>query len=216
MRYLSIFLALMLLSGAALASSAPLNKNVETPIMSDTGTANRLGWISIQTIGNATVGPVVADADRLLNDAAWNSTTHINASVFLASVDYSRTITATPNTTITGSLKLTGTDIAGAAITENLTWSASSSIKTSTRAFKTVMLVQGTKMAGDDALIDVGVGSGLGLNTKRLINTTLFATLNDVRASISSTTDNSTVLSLNLLTLGSALSGDPVKIWYIV
>lgn len=221
MKLLSIFLALFLVMGAAMAASAPLNKNIVTNIKSDTATANRLGWVSIQTI------PVAESTDTDQIKAAsvnsFNSTTHFlmkstgaGSSAFLAQPDVPRDLIATMNRSTTGSLKITGTDIASVAITENLTWAGESGAKSSTKAFKTVTRVDGT-CSGTTAQFLLGTGDLLGLNSKSATNTVFACALNDTREGTApAVTANSTVLSLNTIDTSTAPGGKVTKVWMVV
>lgn len=56
-----------------------------------------------------------------------NQSTNILKTTFLAQPDVPRNLIATFNASTSGSIKITGTDISGAAITENLTISSASS-----------------------------------------------------------------------------------------
>jgi hypothetical protein len=219
-RLLLIFLSLLLVTGAALAASAPLNKDVNTPIKTDVGaTANRLGWTSVQYIGNSTAstGPEVADADQLLNDASLNQTTQINASTFLGTVDYPRCISATLNASSSCALNVTGTDAAGVVIYDNITISSTTTGQTN-KAFKTVTRIRGDLVTGQtNKTVDVGVSDRLGLNSKLSLNTVIWAFLSTTREGTAPTvTVNSTILSLNTIDLNSALNSVPVWIYYVV
>lgn len=222
MRFIPIFLALFLITGAALAASAPLNKDVNTPIKTDTGTANRLGWVSIQTIASAES----SDDDQLLNTTggALNQTTNLivtstgaYSAYFLAQPDVPRNVIATWNATTSGSIKLTGTDINGASITENLTVS-SGTTAASTKAFKTVTRIDADLTTGQTAkTVKIGTGDLLGLNSKLATNTVLLAALDGTREGTApAVTVNSTVLSLNTIDTSTAPGGKITKIWYIV
>jgi len=219
MRSLSIFLVLMLLMSAALAASAPLNKNVETTIMSDTSTANRLGWVSIQTMAAAET----SDDDQLFAAIPCNNTVHIlvtssgiGSSTFLVQPDASRNIIVTPSGTATGSLKLTGTDIANSAITENLTFSGSG-VLASAKAFRTVTRIDGTFSHGTPITLKVGTGDLLGLNSKLSANTVLFDFVGSTRDTTApSVTVSSSVLALNTIDTYTAPGGAVTKVWYIV
>ena len=222
MRFIPIFLALFLITGAALAASAPLNKDVNTPIKTDTGTANRLGWVSIQTIASAES----SDDDQLLNTTggALNQTTNLivtstgaYSAYFLAQPDVPRNVIATWNATTSGSIKLTGTDIIGASITENLTVS-SGTTAASTKAFKTVTRIDADLTTGQTAkTVKIGTGDLLGLNSKLATNTVLLAALDGTREGTApAVTVNSTVLSLNTIDTSTAPGGKITKIWYIV
>ena len=222
MRFIPIFLALFLITGAALAASAPLNKDVNTPIKTDTGTANRLGWVSIQTIASAES----SDDDQLLNTTggALNQTTNLivtstgaYSAYFLAQPDVPRNVIATWNATTSGSIKLTGTDINGASITENLKVS-SGTTAASTKAFKTVTRIDADLTTGQTAkTVKIGTGDLLGLNSKLATNTVLLAALDGTREGTApAVTVNSTVLSLNTIDTSTAPGGKITKIWYIV
>lgn len=222
MKLLSIFLVLFLLAGAALGASAPMNKDVTTTVKSDTGTANRLGWVAIQTIPAAES----SDDDQLLNTTggALNQTTNLivtstgaYSAYFLAQPDVPRNVIATWNATTSGSIKLTGTDINGASITENLTVS-SGTTAASTKAFKTVTRIDADLTTGQTAkTVKIGTGDLLGLNSKLATNTVLLAALDGTREGTApAVTVNSTVLSLNTIDTSTAPGGKITKIWYIV
>jgi len=188
-------------------------------IASDTGTDNDFGHIAIQTIAAAES----TDTDQLKAAAVneFNSTTHFlllsTDTAFLDQPDVPRNIIATMNTSTSGSLKLTGTDISGATITENLTWSSATGAKSSTKAFKTVTRVDGTCTTNTAQFI-LGTGDLLGLNTKLgATNTVLFCALGDTRESTAPTvTASATVLSLNTIDTNSAPGGAVTKVWMVV
>lgn len=222
MRLLPLFLGLLLITGAAMGASAPLNKDVNTPIKSDTGAANRLGWVAIQTIAAAES----SDDDQLLNTTGGklNQTTNllinsigVGSAYFIAQPDVPRNIIATWNATTSGSLKLTGTDINNAAITENLTVS-SGTTAASTKAFKTVTRIDADLTTGQTPkTLKVGTGDLLGLNTKLSKNTVLFDFVGATRDTTApSVTVNSTVLSLNTIDTYTAPGGAVTMIWYVV
>ena len=214
MRFFPLFLGLLLITGAAMGASAPLNKDVNTPIKTDTGTANRLGWISIQTIPVAET----SDDDQIMAAVVnmFNSTTPFVKTTGITNPDVPRNIIATMNTSTTCALKLTGTDISGAAITENLTWTAATGVKASTKAFKTVTRIDATTTT-NTAQAKIGTGDLLGLNSKLATNTVLLAALNDTKeATAPSVTVSSTVLSLNTIDTSTAPGGKITKVWYIV
>lgn len=222
MRLFSLFLALVLLTGAALGASAPLNKDVTTTVKSDTGTANRLGWVAIQTISAAES----SDDDQLLNytGGALNQTTNLiitstgtYSAYFIAQPDVARNIIVTFNASTSGSVKLTGTDINGASITENITISSASS-GASTKAFKTVTRIDADLTTGQTAkTVKVGTGNLLGLNSKLSRNSVLAEFVNGVReTSAGSVTFNSTVLSLNTIDTSSAPGGYATVVYYVV
>ena len=217
-KLLIIFVVAMVLVGSAMAQGSWYPKRTgTTPIASDAG-SNLEGFIAIQTIPVAET----SDDDQIMAAYinAFNNTTKFvllsNSSQFLAQPDVSRNIIVTMNTSTTCALKLTGTDISGAAITENLTWTAETGVKASTKAFKTVTRIDATTTT-NTAQAKIGTGDLLGLNSKLATNTVLLAALNDTKeATAPAVTVNSTVLSLNTIDTNTAPGGKVTKVWYIV
>ena len=215
MKLLPPLLVLLLITGAALGMSAPMNKDVTTTVKSDTGTANRLGWVAIQTIAAAES----SDDDQLFaaTTGHCNQSTNINKTTFLAQPDVPRNIIATYNASTSGSIKITGTDISGAAITENLTIS-SASTAASTKAFKTVTRIDADLTTGQtNKTLKMGTGDLLGLNSKLSKNTVLFDFVGATRDTTApSVTVNSTILALNTIDTNTAPGGAATMVWYIV
>lgn len=184
------------------------------------GSHNTEGRIAVQYIGNSTAGtgPEASDDDQLFaaTTGHCNQTTNILKTTFLAQPDYPRNIIATFNASTAGSIKITGTDIAGAAITENLTVSGTTAA--STKTFKTVARIDADLTTGQtNKTLKMGTGDLLALNTKLSKNTVLWAFLGTTRESNAPTvTTNSSVLSLNTADLSSALNSVPVWLYYIV
>ena len=184
------------------------------------GTYNGWGEISIQSIA-ATEN---SDTDQIKAAAVneFNSTTHflmrssgVGSSGFLAQPDVPRNIIGTMNTSTTGSLKLTGTDISDAVITENLTWTAETGAKSSTKAFKTVTQVGGT-CTTNTAQFLLGTGDLIGLNLMSATNPVLYCALSGTREGTAPTvTVSSTVLSQNTIDLSSAYGGGTIKVWMV-
>jgi hypothetical protein len=199
---------------------APMFYATTTP--TDSGsTVNGWGQIGIQTIAAAES----TDTDQLKAAAVneFNSTTHFvltssgaSSSAFLAQPDVPRNIIGTMNTSTTGSLKLTGTDISGAVITENLTWAGETGAKASTKAFKTITRVDGT-CTTNTAQFLLGTGDLLGLNIKSATNPVLYCALDDTREGTApAVTVSSTVLSLNTIDTSGAPAGKVTKVWMVV
>lgn len=215
--YLSILLALVVFMSAAGASLYPLNKDVTSYVQTDVGGSNNIeGAISIQTIPVAET----SDDDQLVNGASLNSTTPLaldpTRSQFLDQPDVPRCLLVTPSDVVTTAIKFTGTDISGATITEWANFTASSTAVTTTKAFKTVSLINATT-TGTTRTVKIGTADKLGLNTKLATNTVLLAALNDTKeATAPSVTVDSTVLSLNTIDTSTAPGGKVTKIWYIV
>ena len=223
MKTLSIFLVLFLVIGAAMGASAPMNKDVTTNVKSDTGTANRLGWVAIQTISAAES----SDDDQILNTTggALNVTTKLlvnstgtGSAYFLAQPDVPRNVIGTVNASTYLALKLTGTDIANATITENLTWAAETGVKASTKAFRTVTRIDATLAANQTAkTVKLGTGNLLGLSSKLSRNSVLAEFVNGARETTAGTvTTSSTVLSLNTIDTYTAPGGYVTVVYYVV
>lgn len=216
MKYLPLFLGLLLITGAALGASAPLNKDVNTPIKSDTGTANRIGWVSIQTITT----PAAANTTQIYNDLSCNTTVSKTAAQLTAAgydptPDVARGISIAPSASFTGDIYFNGTDIAGSSISEKVSWSSSGSTKSTTKAFASITSLNATTDAAKT--FDLGYNDLLGLNTKLATNTVLLTALANTKENTAATvTVSSTVLSTNTVDLNSALNGGTVKVWYIV
>lgn len=221
---LALFL-LMSVSSAALPYSGGAQgvhfRYLEVDGVKSSATDNVYGQIAIQTIAAAES----TDTDQIKTAVAgeFNSTTHFvlkssgaSSSAFLSQPDVPRNIIATMNTSTSGSLKLTGTDISNAAITENLTWSAESGAKASTKAFKTVTRVDGTCTTNTAQFI-LGTGDLLGLNGKFSTNPVLFCALGGTREGTAPTvTVSSTVLAQNTIDTASAPGGAVTKVWMVV
>jgi hypothetical protein len=217
MRSFLIFLVLTAVIGMAAGDWYPASKDAG-PIKTDSKETNLIGTISIQCIGNITAGtgPEPSDDDQLFAAIPCNQTVNIRKTSFLAQPDYPRNIIATFNASTAGSIKITGTDISGAAITENLTVSGTSAA--STKAFKTVTRIDADLASGQtNKTLKMGTGDRLALNTKLSRNTVIWAFLGNTRESTApSVTTNSSVLSLNTADLSSELNSGPVWLYYIV
>ncbi len=112
--------------------------------------------------------PVVADADRLLNDQATSDSTTTTATSFLAQPDVCRTLSITPGGTTddvpAGDVTVTGTNIHGDTISEAFTFAANASTVTNgTKAFCSVTSIVFPIQDGAAATYDVGVLDALGL-----------------------------------------------------
>lgn len=143
---------------------------------------------------------------------AFNSTTKFvlttASSQFLAPPDVPRNIIVTMNTSTTCAMKLTGTDISGATITENLTWTAETGAKASTKAFKTVTRIDATTTT-NTAQAKIGTGNLLGLNEylgtyDQVSDTYVNGVIESTAAAV---TKSSTVLSTNTVDTASAPGG---------
>lgn len=218
MKHIFTFLALaLILAGLASADFYPLNKNIPSYVQTDVGGAtNREGSISIQTIPT----PGAANTTAVYNDLSCSTTVGKNATQLMAAgydptPDVARCISITPSASFTGNVYINGTDISRNSISEKVAWSASSSTKSTTKAFASITSLNATTDAAKT--FDIGYNDLLGLNSKLSANTVLLATLGGTRESTAPTvTVSSTVLSANTVDLNSALNGGTVQIWYIV
>jgi hypothetical protein len=206
----------------AVKFNATTNRLAITVPTNVSGSTNSVELAQVQTIGTTTTAPEASDDDQLFAAVPANNTTHIlvtssgvHSSTFLAGPDFARNIIVTPSGSATGSLKLTGTDIAGTVITSNLTFSGAG-VVAGLAAFKTVTRVDGTFTQTTPRTLKIGTGDVLGLNSVLTTNTVTMAALNGVREATAPTvTVSSTTLSLNTIDLQSAYSAtSPVKIWF--
>lgn len=113
--------------------------------------------------------PVLADVNRLKLNQASSSSVTTTVTTFLAQPDVCRNITVTPGGTTAsvpaGDVVVTGTNIFGATITENLAFLADASTVTAgLKAFCTVSSVLIPVQDGAGATYNIGVGDVLGLH----------------------------------------------------
>lgn len=116
--------------------------------------------------------PIVGDADGYLNDQATSNsaTTTVLAAAMLnlGLPDYPRNVTITPGGTTTsvpaGDVVVTGTDILGQVITENITFAANASaLVAGVKAFASLTSIVFPQQDDTGATYDVGFGEVLGL-----------------------------------------------------
>jgi hypothetical protein len=196
----------------------PFNTNMARQAQSDIGpTAPNTLLSPVQA---ALGSPVVADVDRLAAAEATSNTVTTAVTTFLAQPDVARNITITPGGTTTdvpaGDVTIVGTDIAGNAITDTITFAANAStIGQTSKAFKTVTSVTFPVQDGAGATYDIGVGDKIGLPDKLSLNTVLAAYLAGVREGTAPTvTVSSTVLASNTVDLNSAMNSTAVVVIY--
>lgn len=222
MRKLLTFLVLFSLVALAAGQGSYYPQQIGTgkTIKSYSGTNYAL-VPAVQTISAAES----SDDDQLLNatGGALNQTTNLiitstgtYSAYFIAQPDIPRNIIATFNASTSGSVKLTGTDISGAVITENLTISSASS-GASTKAFKTVTRIDADLTTGQTAkTVKVGTGNLLGLNeylgTYDQVSDTYVNGI--IESTAAAVTKNSTVLSLNTVDTASAPGGYVTLVYY--
>jgi hypothetical protein len=223
MRKLPIFLALLVILAASASAESgwyPLKINTGTELQTDVGSArNAEALVAIQTIPAAESGD--DDQIKAAKVNEFNATTKFVLTIangnFLAQPDVPRNIIVTMNATATVAMMINGTDISGAAISENLTWAAESGAKASTKAFKTVTRIDATSSV-TTVQGKIGTGDLLGLNTKLAFDDpVLFTLVNGAKEGTApAVTTSSTVLSLNTIDTNSAPGGYVTKVYYLV
>ncbi len=206
----------------SLGFNATTNALASTVPSDVSGSPNQMVFAQVQTIGTTSKAPEASDDDQLFAAVPANNTTHIlvrssgvGSSSFLAQPDFPRNIIVTPSGSATGSLKITGTDISGAAITSNLTFTTTGAVS-GLAAFATVTRIDGTFTQAAARTLKIGTGDVLGLNQKLATNTVQMAALNAVREATAPTvTVSSATLSLNTIDLQSSYATtSPIKIWF--
>jgi len=182
------------------------------------GTYNGYGQVAIQTIAAAET----SDDDQCWTAVPCNNTTNIlltstsGTPAFLAQPDVPRNIIVTPSGSATGWLLVTGTDIAGDAITSNLTF-AGASVVAGTKAFKTVTRINGHFTQETARTLKVGTGDVLGLNVKLSYNTVLFDFVGATRDTTAPTVAvSSSVLASNTIDTYTAPGGAVTKVWMVI
>jgi len=175
------------------------------------GGMNPVGHISIDTIA----GPANSDDDKIASDVQNNLTIPVSLTTFDGQPDVPRNVLVTPSGAVTGSLKITGVDIAGSSINENLTWNSSTDAKSTVKSFKTVTKVEGTFTQPTLRTLKIGTGTALGLNTILPYNTTLLVAVNSAKFGDFTVHTNVAVLSENTITIASP-GGNDVVVYYIV
>jgi len=131
------------------------------------------------------------------------------------------THTASGTADTLGTIKISGTDLAGNAIDETLT-PISGGTKAGAKAFRTVTKVEGAGWVidGVEATADkitVGFGDVIGLPDLLPYNTLLFAFKGGTKETTAPTvTCSTTVLCSNTVKLSSTLNGDLIDLYYLV
>jgi hypothetical protein len=203
MKYLSIFLVLMILAGiggAAWYGLAPGNYKVPVTVQTIRGAGLQSSTDIWNTLScNLTVGKTAAEIAIAGKDP---------------SPDVPRVVGVAPGSAITGNVLINGTDFYGNVISEKLTWVSSDLGKYTTKAFSAVTSFNCTTGAANS--FNLGYGQALGLNTPLASNTrVIMATLNGVKETTAPTvTASSTVISLNTIDLSSALDGNTITVWF--
>jgi len=118
---------------------------------------------------------------------------------------------------ITGNVVITGTNYAGAVITETIALNGSTAVE-GTKAFKTVTKIDlpVEVNVGTDT-VSVGTGTKLGLPWRLPHNTVLAAFLDNAKEGTAPTvTVSATAIESNTIKLNSALAGKVVDVYLIV
>jgi hypothetical protein len=206
-RFIAILLVLMAFMGAASAASSDI-----------AGVYNKNPVGAVITIPAAET----SDVDQLVNDASLNSTTKllirstgVGSSNFLDDPDVPRCLIVTPVDVVTTEMKFTGLDISGAVITENLTFAASSTAQTTTKAFMNVTRIDATT-SGTTRTVDIGTADKLALNKKFAVNPVVYCSVNGAREGTApAVTVSSTVLAQNTIDTATAPGGHVTKVWVL-
>lgn len=145
--------------------------------------------------------PVAVDADRLLNDAA-DDTTH---TTFLAQPDFARKLTLVASDTGTEEVVITGKNIRNEVITETIALNGTTPVVT-TKAFKSVTSIAIPVLASN-ATVDVGVNDAMGLDRCMSGNEVILATMDGVYETTRPTvTFSATDVALNTVDPNTALN----------
>jgi hypothetical protein len=165
--------------------------------------------------------PAVADDDYYFTGVmklGAYTLLHTAPDVGARNVTIKRTNAGTADTF--GTVVIAGTDLAGNAISEILTPTASGTEYATTRAFKTVTSVTSVGWTIADAADTFIVGMGDLIGLPDLLTDTaqvLGASLGGAKEGTAPTvTVSATVLSQNTVNLSSAYNGSAVKIYYLI
>lgn len=181
------------------------------------GVYTQLGTVVMYTPGS----PVVDDTNYFVESTNMKVGTytlaHTAPDVGARNVTVTQTAVDAEDTN--GKITVTGTDLSGAVITEDITPNAGATVA-GTKAFATITSIVGSGwvIGGGNDTIVCGFGALIGLPDK-LTDTAqvLCASLNNAKQATAPTvTISSTVLSLNTVDLDSALDGTAVKIYYLL
>lgn len=155
-----------------------------------------------------------ADADGILDGTALGAEAS-TVTTFLAQPPCPRNVTIVASDAQTGKATITGTNIAGATISEELTINGATPVVGS-KAFKTITSIALPVKAGTET-VDVGWGSKIGLPVKLSRNTVLAAYLDKAREATAPTVAvSATALESNTVTLNSSLNGKVVDIEMLI
>lgn len=165
---------------------------------------------------------VAADPDRLLTATATSDSVATTVTSFLAQPDFPRNITITPGGTtddVAGDdVVVTGTNIRGETITENITMTENgSTLVAGSKAFATVTSIVFPVQDGAAATFIVGVGDKLGLDrmmdADHVISTTVAGTQETTRPTVAY---SNTAIESNTLDPNTALDGAKDVIAYYI
>jgi hypothetical protein len=191
---------------------AARNTNMGTRQQTDVGTA--LPAIHIQ-LYSLTVK--AADADGIYTLASGAAAVDLTTGFSQPLYPVNLTVTPASGTNVT--VTITGTDVAGNAISEGIaTGATSTTLVAGTKAFATITRIQIPARGGAGETVTIGTGSKLGLPDKCPHNTVIAAAYNNVRETTAPTvTASATEFSGNTVTLNTSLADDKVvDVYYLV
>lgn len=184
----------------------------------DRGFIAHLAWSAAQA--------VAADPDGIFDNIPCSGDSAVTAlptaATFKNQPPCARNVVVTPAGTTASvkavAVKITGTDISGAVITEDLTLTVDSlNPTTGAKAFASITKVEIPAMDGAGVTLDVGFGDILGIPYLLTHNTVLAAYLNNVKEGTAPTvTVSATAMSENTIDLSSPLNGKVVDAYAIV
>lgn len=174
---------------------------------------------------------VAAGTTTAVLAATATSTSATSVTTGFSDIDVPRVITVTAGGTAadiaTCTVTVTGTNIEGATITEDFSFSANTAAtKTGTKAFKTVTQLDVPAQDGNGATYAVGTANVIGLNHRLVPNKTTIVVFQDtaidgtaptLQAAPSASTVNGDTLELNTVTPATAPDGTTfltVVYWY--
>ena len=158
---------------------------------------------------------VAADTDGVASITMGTSKKTVTTG--LAAMPAARNLTVVGNAAgISGTLKVTGTNMAGEEITESFTLSGTTA-QTGSKAFASVTKVEvPVRNAADDA-VDIGWGVKFGIPYKLTLNTVLAAYVNNSKEGTAPTVAVSTeALESNTIAMNTTPSGKATEYFLIV
>lgn len=198
----------------------PFNPNLDHRLQ---GSSAAVPTLSERYVAHYSKSPAAA-ATTTVHAAVTDNGSPQTITTLITSPAVCRNVTATAGGTA-GDVKaisvvVTGTNLAGAVISETLPAFTVNTLGTvtGTKCFKTVTSILIPAHDGVGATTAIGTGSKLGLHHELDHNTVLFAFLNNVKEGTAPTvTTDDNELEKNGFTLNSAIPGSqPVDVYYLV